>query len=294
MMFGNFAFPFSETAAMSVASRSGVSPAAALHVDVWSFWLPMMLGSAIALYGLSGHLSLKYRHAAFLLPFGGLAVIFLIWQVEVSQMLSNIAYKEEFTILPGQTHLNADQAIHHEMFKMSYGQFTEMLDATGCTISGAKGRPGLRPVQVDCKEDSMEAKLLQITLTQFCRPHTVDKKLIQKFDRRVEVCKQQGAKLDILESDVMPREDAYCRCRTVVYDWLQVMSRWSMVIWFWELFGVCAVFYFAVEPNLARMDPRARKEFLFLAALGIAVLAGRVTLFDGELVRMQQAVESEG
>merc|ERR1711935_1323642 len=156
MMFGNFAFPFSETAAISVASSGSVSPTMALHVDVWSFWLPMMLGSTIALYGLSGHLSLKYRNAAFLLPFGGLAVLFLIWQVEVSQMLANIAYKEEFTLTPGQTRLKVDQAIHHEMFKLSYGQFIEMLGVTGCTISAAKGRPGLRPVQVECKEDSME------------------------------------------------------------------------------------------------------------------------------------------
>merc|ERR1711924_197006 len=98
-----------------------------------------------------------------------------------------------------------------------------------------------------------------------------------------ETCKSQGKMLSIFPSRTFPREDAFCRCRTVIYDWLQTMSRWSLVVWFGELFGVCGVLYFGVEPNLAKMDDKARQEILGVAVIGIAVLAGRVILSDGTL-----------
>merc|ERR1711862_267637 len=97
----------------------------------------------------------------------------------------------------------------------------------------------------------------------------------------------------ILPTFSLPREDAFCRCRTMTYDWLQTLSRWALLVWFCELLGVCTVLYFGVEPNLARMDERARTEILGVAVLGIAVLAGRVVLFDGALVQLQQQVEAE-
>merc|ERR1712070_656476 len=207
-------------------------------------------------------------------------------------MLAKVAYEEEFKFAPGQTHLQQSQVVHHDMFKASYEKFAELLDTTRCQISARK-ESSHRPLAMDCADDSMEAKMMQVGVLQFCRPRSHDNEFLSSFEKRVDVCKTQGHQLGILPSKPLPREDAFCRCRAVMYDWLQTMSRWSLLIWFGELFGVCAVLYFGVESNLARMDSKSRRETLCFAAVGIAILAGRVTLFDGTLVSLQNEVEGE-
>jgi len=291
MLFGNFAIPFSETVATAIA-QNAESPEAslsqAMSVGVWSFWMPCMVGTVLFLYGISGYLTLKFRHIAFLLPFTGLAVVLLVWQVEVSQMLTQIAYEEKFEFTASQTHLKPSQMMHYEMFKTTYEKFIEVLSTAQCEVSSTTSSQ--RPIQLDCERNSMESNLLRVAVVQFCVPRSRP----ELFKKRVEVCKLQGSTLSILPKKPLVREEAFCRCRLMVYDWMQAVSRWSMVVWTLQLFGVCAVVYFGMEANLAKMGTKERREILGFAAVGIAVLACRVAFFDGTLATMHRELEAAG
>lgn len=271
LLFGNFALPFSEDAALAV------SPTETASLPVWSFWVPGMLGSALVLTSTLGHLSLRLKRPACVLPYAFLAAIFLVWQVEVSKMLSQVAYGEDFTVSEEQSEVEQPELVQLLMFQTSYNAFAKVFADQGCRASPSPG-PGHRLVRATCAGSGLEAKLMQVTVTEFCRARKPGDATTE-FDRRVKACKTLGRKLRILPAELQPREDLYCRCRSATFDLLRLAARWIMAVWFAELFGVCAVLYLGAEPNLARMGATERREVLAFALVGIAILACKVTVF---------------
>lgn len=292
MLLGNFLIPFSETAAMAMvpSKTSAESLSESMSIGVWSFWMPALLGMVLFLYGATGHLSLRFPHVMFTLPFAMVAVVFLVWQVEVSQMSAKVANEEEFVFHPDHPGmLDPSQAMHYDIFRTSYTKLVQWLKEQHCTVTPAPGPGAFRPMHVNCQEDSVEARMLQVVLSEFCKPRSNESGVVEDFLRRVEVCKAQGSKLKIMK-EAGHVEDAYCRCRAMFYDILQVMSQWMMIVWFCQFFAVCAVLYFSVEANLLRMDKKERREILCFSAAGVVALICRVTLFDGTLVQMSQSL----
>merc|ERR1712045_755641 len=111
-------------------------------------------------------------------------------------------------------------------------------------------------------DDSLEAKMLQMVVAQFCKAPSADDNFVQNFDRRVEACKDQGRQLQILPRRASAREHVFCRCRSVIYDCLRTLSSWSLTVWLAELCGVCIVLYLSMEPNLIRMGSSQRRDML--------------------------------
>eukprot|EP00930_Biecheleria_cincta_P046904 TRINITY_DN32430_c0_g1_i1.p1 TRINITY_DN32430_c0_g1~~TRINITY_DN32430_c0_g1_i1.p1 ORF type:complete len:365 (+),score=62.60 TRINITY_DN32430_c0_g1_i1:42-1136(+) len=295
MLLTSCLLPFFDSAAMMVDESSGGFSEymkEAMSMSVSTFWMPLASGLILFSYGLSGQLSMKFKHAACMVPFAFLAVVFLLWQVEVSQVLSTVAHGEEFTIKAGQTDLAPSQMAHYEMYKVSYDKFQELLDSTQCTVSTARGAQN-SPINVQCKDDSVEAQVLQVFLQQFCQIQTSDNEFIQAFNKRVDTCKSQGRNLKILSAKSAPHEDAYCRCRLVAYDLLKVMTQWSMFVWVCQLLGVCAVLYFGVENNLDKMGVEARREILCFGALGLAALACSVVLSENTVLQLEPDASGE-
>lgn len=292
MLLTSCLLPFFDSAAMLVDESSGRFPEymkEAMSTSVSTFWMPLASGFILFTYGLSGQLSMKFKHAAYMVPFAFLAVVFLLWQVEMSQVLSTVAHGEEFTIKAGQTEVVGSQSAHYEMYKVSHEKFGELLDATQCTVSTTRSSAEDSPIQVQCKDDSVEAQVLQLFVEQFCQLQTSDNELIQAFDKRVDVCKSQGRQLNILPTQPAPLDDAYCRCRLVAYDLTKVMAQWSMLVWVCQLLGVCAVLYFGVESNLEKMGVKARREILCFAVLGLMALACSVVLSENTVLQLEQA-----
>lgn len=286
--------PFSDSAAVMVES-SGITSEylkETMSTSVSTFWMPLALGLILFSYGLSGQLSMKRKHAAYIVPFSMLAVVFLLWQVEVSQVLSTVAYGEEFTIKAGQTDLQPSQLVHFDMYKVSYEKFQEVLDSMRCTVTKARDVED-STIQVQCKDGSVEAQVLKVSLEQFCEPQTTDDDVIQAFNKRVDVCKSQGRQLKILSSKPAPHEHAYCRCRLVAYDCMKVMAQWNMLVWVCQLLGVCAVLYFGVENNLEKMGVKARQEILCFAVIGLTILAGSVLLSENTDLQLEQDASGE-
>merc|ERR1712190_506011 len=70
----------------------------ALDITVWSLWIPLILGAALFLYGLTGHLAAKRRHPACVVGFTLLAVLFLVWQIELNDVIAKLSEDEELKI----------------------------------------------------------------------------------------------------------------------------------------------------------------------------------------------------
>lgn len=290
MLFGNFAMPFSESAALLFASGQPRPEAAIpemMSVGVWGFWMPLLLGGVLMCYGGCGRISMRLPHPVFAMPFALLAVVFLMWQVEVSKMLSQVAYEEEFKFKSEQTKLEPLQMMHYELYKVGYEKFSEALAEQHCNLKVISDPD--KPISLDCKGQDIEARLMEVVLPEICRAHAFDAGAVKDFSRRIEVCKIQGRQLKILPEKSFAREDAFCICRSVVYDWLQVISKSSMVIWFGKLLGVCGVLYFIVEPNLSRLSAKERREIHFFSILGLLGLICRVFLVDDTLSGRWQA-----
>eukprot|EP00746_Dinoflagellata_sp_MGD_P132718 gnl/MRDRNA2_/MRDRNA2_66413_c0_seq1.p1 gnl/MRDRNA2_/MRDRNA2_66413_c0~~gnl/MRDRNA2_/MRDRNA2_66413_c0_seq1.p1 ORF type:complete len:133 (-),score=16.90 gnl/MRDRNA2_/MRDRNA2_66413_c0_seq1:114-512(-) len=108
---------------------------------------------------------------------------------------------------------------------------------------------------------------------------------VHDFDQRAVRCQVQAQQFKILplkSASTAEQESgmAFCRCRTAVFDWLRWMPRWIMVVWFFDLMGVCAVMYVSAKPKLLRMSSKERTELVAIWGLGIAVLVAKVTVLS--------------
>lgn len=270
LLFSVLAVPFFEELAL-------LHDPPAVSVSVLCFWMPSMLALFLIVTFSLGQFSLRFRSAWTVVPFIVLAAVFLTWQVEVGKMLSQLAHEEEFKFGEAQKHLEPAQMVPYQMFKESYETFSAMFDEQQCTSS-------LSPysMQLKCSRETVEAKLMQVGTSQFCRSHAVDQASMDDFSNRVQVCLLQGRQLGILPaSSKAPSRDsdsAYCRCRSAFDDCLRMVSRWAAVVWMAQFLGVCLVLYFGVEPNLAKMGTKERREILGFAAVGVVGLICRVFL----------------
>merc|ERR1740129_1339309 len=223
---------------------------------------------------------MKLQRTACVLPFAILAAIFLVWQLELNKVIEIVANEEALTSKADQTHLERSQEPHYNMYKMSYDQFTDMLTYVGCSISLDKDS-GPSPIRLDCQQDSMETQMVRMVLMQLCQTETTDENTVRDLKHRIQVCKDQGRQLGILPKKLRAREHAYCRCRVAAFKMLQFAAKWAMHFWFAELFGVCTILYFGMEPHLAKMDAAQRRDVMIFGIVGLAVLVARVTLYGG-------------
>lgn len=288
LLWTNFAVPFMKDEIARRQDPAADALSTSVSISVWSFWLPAMLGVSILAYGIFGRLSMRFRSAKCLVPFAAFAVTFLMWQVEMSQMISSFAYEEEFKLTQGQTHLSKKQTFHYGMFKQAYDGFSITMKTNQCELTQQP-----QGISAKCMVESFESKMMEVLVSQFCRPRSKAKKEVTAFQARVEVCVQQGKFLEILpdRATASLHDEAFCRCRAVMYDVIQAVSKWAMVVWFAELLGVCGVFYIGVEANLARMDRTAQNEILGFAGIGITLLVAKVMMTDGTLLQIQRQWE---
>lgn len=247
-------------------------PAEDLGSKVWQFWIPLIFGTLVALTGLLGRLVLRFQHAAFVLPYSALAVVFLVWQIEFMKTMPLVVETEEFSVDSKTTQENI------MLFKDSYDAFTSHYVDWDCR---AKQQRSYK-VRVNCTDDPIEGQFMQFVLTEFCRTQSRRVDAMADFDRRVDLCLSQGKGLEIMKRtrDTTP-DWIYCRCRSAVFDWLRIVSRWITAVWLGELASVLMVIYIGAEPNLKRMGTTQHREVLGFAAIGVALLVGRVTIFPG-------------
>lgn len=272
LLFGNFVMPFSETVA------AAAFPSDVLGIKALGFWVPTLLGIFIISTATLGHLCLKRRRSAFVLPYVALAVVQLVWQIELSKVLRQVASAEDLAAVVELGKNERMQSVPYAMFEAPYETFVSLYTEQRCSATLPSGFD--EQVRLECENDGLEGKVLQFAVAEFCRARSAaGAEQVQDFGRRVEACKRQGREAKILPTRVRAQEAVFCRCRSALYDWFRFVSRWIMVVWCAELVGVCTVLYFGVEANLAKMDPVQRREVVGFAVVGVAALAGRVTVF---------------
>jgi len=276
MLLSNFALPFFDNAAAVVGDlfqSPGLSDS--LTAGVWNFWLPLMFGSVLLVYGGLGFLCSRVKsvHPALLVPFGLVAAVMLVWQVEVNMALAKVAQEEVLPLEQGQTSLKPDQQPFFHLFELSYDKFKEALRDFGCKV-GAGSTDA--EIWVECQDDSVEAQLLQVVITQICDAPVVDD---PKADAKaVQMCVQQGQQLGIIPVPSATRDDAFCKCRRLAYSKMQYLTSWSMAVWFAQFFAVCAIMYFGVEPNLQKMPASQRRDVRAYGVVMMAVVIARVIM----------------
>jgi len=286
LLAGNFVMPFSEIAAAQIF------PADVAGIKVLGFWAPCLLGGMIISTALLGHLSLRFRRGSFVLLYSCFVVVQLVWQVELNKVLRTVAGAEDLADVIALARQNQMQTVPHVMYEAPYASFVDMYTEQQCSATLPKSYDG--QVRLECTEEGMESKVMQFVVGEFCRvrkPFTQSQ--VEDFGKRVEACKAQGRKANILPERDRPRENVFCRCRSAVYDWLRFMTKWIMLIWCVELVGVCIVVYFCVEKNLAKMEPLQRREVLGFAAIGIVLLVARVTIFADYFDEAEAAIQME-
>mmetsp|Transcript_115430 Transcript_115430/g.327083 ORF Transcript_115430/g.327083 Transcript_115430/m.327083 type:complete len:348 (+) Transcript_115430:72-1115(+) len=240
--------------------------------DLPDFRMALIIGTLFALTGLLGMLALWFQRAAFVLAYSALAVVFLVWQLELMKTMPLVAETEEFSVDSKTTQENT------MLFKDSYDVFTSHYVRWDCR---AKHQRSYK-VRVNCTDDPIEGQFMQFVLTEFCRTPSRPGDAVGDFDRRVDLCLSQGRGLEIMNRtrDTTP-DWIFCRCRSAVFDWLRIVSRWVTAVWLGELASVLTVVYIGAEPNLKRMGTTQHREVLGFAAIGVALLVGRVAIFPG-------------
>jgi len=276
MLLSNFALPFFDNAAAFVGDFfQSSSLSDSLTAGVWNFWLPMMFGSVLVVYGGLGFLCSRVKsvHAVILVPFGLVAAVMLVWQVEVNLALSKIAQEEVLPLERGQTTLKPDQQPFYHLFQLSYDKFKEALREFRCEVEGHADT-----LWVECQDESVEAQLLQVVITQICDAPVEDD---QRADAKaVQMCIQQGQQLGIIPAERAVRDDAFCKCRRLAYSKMQYLTSWSMAAWFAQFFAVCAIMYFGVEPNLQKMPASQRRDVRAYGVVMMAVVIARVLMHE--------------
>lgn len=271
LLLGNFAMPFSETAAAAAFP-------AEVGIKVLGFWVPTLLGGTIISTAMMGHLSLKFRRPVCVLVYVILTVVQLAWQVELGKVLRVFAGAEDLADIVELGRNERMQSVQYAMFEAPYENFVTMYNELQCSATLPSGVD--EQVRLECTTEGMESKVMQFVVGEFCRARKpAGLEQVEEFGKRVEACSTQGREANLLPARMRPREVVFCRCRSAVYDWLRFVSKWIMLIWCGELVGVCIVLYFAVEQNLAKMEPTQRREVVGFAVVGLAILIGRVTIF---------------
>eukprot|EP00928_Gymnodinium_smaydae_P013801 TRINITY_DN15007_c0_g1_i2.p1 TRINITY_DN15007_c0_g1~~TRINITY_DN15007_c0_g1_i2.p1 ORF type:complete len:394 (+),score=56.93 TRINITY_DN15007_c0_g1_i2:66-1184(+) len=275
LIFGNFIVPFSQSAA-SYVTRAQES----VGFDALSVWMPCILGVFFLWTSALAQLSLRFRRLMFVAPYALSAVFMLVWQAEMMKMITKIAEEEVFEIKENAVNLDKSQAVQLYMLNASYAGFSSVYEEQRCAATLPTGNKwGFKPVQVECEGDSLEAQLMQMASSQFCRAHSGVPAFIDNYQSRVEMCLKQGGSLRVLPSRTRPRDTVFCRCRTAMFDILRVAMKWCLGCWFVELFAAVSVLYFGAEANLSKMDSQERYEIIGFAAVGTLALALKMTVF---------------
>lgn len=273
LLVGNFMMPFSEMLAVLVF------PSEMLSFKVLGFWVPALLGVLICSAGVLGHLSMKFRWAIFVIPYASLAVVNLVWQIELNKMLPQVAAAEDLSAMQ-QLRDNDNERVmsfQYAMFEAPYEAFVSVYSEQQCSATMPSKLD--EPVRLECMNESLEGQVIQFAVAEFCRARQAEsREQVEHFGRRVEACKVQGQNAKILPAKAKTREAVFCRCRAALYDWFRFISSWIIVFWCAQLLGVVFVLYSSVEPNIAKMDPVQHREVLGFIVVGVALLVGRVTL----------------
>jgi len=272
LLLGTLLIPFSRVMAAAAV------PTKTIGLQVLGFWLPALLGFYICTTAMLGHLTLKFRRAVFVLPYISLAVVQLVWQLELSKVLRLMAVSEDIAALDKVSQADGYQDVRYAMFKAPYEAFLAVYSDHGCNTTLPSNID--EAAWVECQEGSLEGKIIQFAVANFCRPYpeatTVE---VEDFQGRVQACCSQGKKAKILPEGIRPQEEVFCRCRAAIFDWCRFVAQWVMVPWCSMLLGICTVLYFAVEPNLVTMAPVQRREAVGFLVVGAVLLVSRLTVF---------------
>mmetsp|Transcript_76678 Transcript_76678/g.215170 ORF Transcript_76678/g.215170 Transcript_76678/m.215170 type:complete len:288 (-) Transcript_76678:57-920(-) len=272
-MVGNFVAPFSRTLAILVF------PMELMDMRVVAFWAPALLGFFVCMIGLLGHLSLKFRRPAVVLPYVILSSAHLVWQSELSKMLRQVARNEDLSDLKALSKEARVSDLHLALFEAPYGHFSTMYTDLQCRAAERSGS-SIKPLKLECSMGSFEGKMLQFAVHEFCRAKGFgDAENMREFDRRVEACEVQGREAKIMPQARRPAETFFCRCRAAVYDLIRAVCPFISVAWCAQLLGVWIAMYFAVERNLSRMHYVQRRQVLCFGAVGLVALVCRAILF---------------
>jgi len=202
----------------------------------------------------------------------------LVWQLELSKGLRLMAVSEDIAALDKVSQADGYQDVRYAMFKAPYEAFLAVYSDHGCNTTLPSNID--EAAWVECQEGSLEGKIIQFAVANFCRPYpeatTVE---VEDFQGRVQACCSQGKKAKILPEGIRPQEEVFCRCRAAIFDWCRFVAQWVMVPWCSMLLGICTVLYFAVEPNLVTMAPVQRREAVGFLVVGAVLLVSRLTVF---------------
>lgn len=272
MFLQNILLPFMEIPFIDVADAR-----TAMGVDVWGLWVPGFFSAFFIVTASLGLVTLRRQKSWSAVPYALLAAVLLVWQSQAGHALTEISSWED---------LNSDklglsdeaQRIQRHMFKVGHDTWAELYTEQQCkSIQSVNNLPRF----MECSADTFEAQLMPIVVQEVCRPRRTSAE--PEFLRRVKACRDQGRKLHMLPSAATDSDAFYCRCRSAVFDMLQVVSRWFMVMWLFLLAGVLAAIYTAAEPKLGLMCHEERREVLCFAAVSTVILAVKATLFADAL-----------